>query len=64
MEFLCTFSGLCVAEFRYIKRILSIFAVASYRIYNFRFACSFCVDFLVSELEIGVEIAIGFRLAW
>lgn len=32
------------------------------RIGNFRFVCSFCVDFLVSELEIG--IAIGFRWRW
>lgn len=60
MEFSSTFSAFYLAELRFIKRILSRFS--SYRIDNFRFVCPFCVDFLVSELEIGIEIAIGFRL--
>lgn len=34
------------------------------RIGNFRFVCSFCVDFLVSELELEIGIAIGFRWRW
>lgn len=34
------------------------------RIGNFRFVCSFCVDFLVSEFELEIGIAIGFRWRW